>query len=96
MTQWHHLQIVDGRHFVDGVLSTKVRYGRVVLRAKEIHPAVLGGDWALVIGLDTPAGQAALAREIKILEAEIRAGQEPLGADFEAVWDANVDKLHES
>ncbi len=47
-------------------------------------------------GLDTPAGQAALAREIEIFEAEIRAGQEPLGADFDAVWDANVDKLYES
>ncbi len=47
-------------------------------------------------GLDTPAGQAALAREMAIHEAEIRAGQKPLGADFEAVWDADVDKLHES
>ncbi len=47
-------------------------------------------------GLDTPAGQAALEREIEILKAEIRAGQKPLGADFDAVWDANVDKLHKS
>ncbi len=47
-------------------------------------------------GLDTPAGQAALAREMAIFEAEMRAGQKPLGVDFEAVWDENVDKLHEA
>ena len=28
--------------------------------------------------------------------ASLLKGQEPLGAEFEAVWDANVDALYES
>lgn len=36
------------------------------------------------------------AREIAGLYADLLEGQEPLGADFEAVWDANVDVLYET
>jgi len=36
------------------------------------------------------------AREIAGLYAGLLEGQEPLGADFEAVWDANVDILYET
>lgn len=36
------------------------------------------------------------AREIASVFATISEGQEPLGAEFEAVWDGNVDTLYES
>lgn len=36
------------------------------------------------------------AREIAKFYASLSEGQEPLGADFEAVWDANVDSLYEA
>jgi hypothetical protein len=36
------------------------------------------------------------AREIARVYASMSEGQEPLGADFEAVWDANVDSLYEA
>lgn len=36
------------------------------------------------------------AREIAKVYAALSEGQEPLGAEFEAVWDANVDSLYES
>ncbi len=45
---WHHLQIVDGDYYVDGVLSTKAKHDGMAQRAKETHPASGGGDWALV------------------------------------------------
>ena len=47
-SKWHHLQIVDGRYFVDGVLSTKAKYGGMARRVRESHPAEHGGNWALV------------------------------------------------
>jgi hypothetical protein len=48
----------------------------------------------------TASGRAALRaappREaIARAFAKIAEGQEPLGADFEAVWDANTERLHE-
>ena len=36
------------------------------------------------------------AREIAQVYAALSDGQEPLGAEFEAVWDANTDSLYES
>lgn len=36
------------------------------------------------------------ARAIASVFAVLSGGQEPLGEDFEAVWDANVDTLYES
>lgn len=36
------------------------------------------------------------AREIARVYAALSNGQEPLGAEFEAVWDANIDSLYES
>jgi hypothetical protein len=36
------------------------------------------------------------AREIAKVYAALSDGQEPLGAEFEAVWDANVDSLYEA
>ena len=36
------------------------------------------------------------AREIAQVYAALSDGQEPLGAEFEAVWDANVDSLYEA
>ena len=36
------------------------------------------------------------AREIASVFATLSEGQEPLGPEFEAVWDANVDVLYES
>lgn len=36
------------------------------------------------------------AQEISAFYNVLTQGQEPLGSDFEAVWDANVDKLYES
>lgn len=35
-------------------------------------------------------------REIASIYAMLSESQEPLGADFEAVWDANVDSLYEA
>ncbi len=35
-------------------------------------------------------------REIATVYASLSDGQEPLGAEFEAVWDANVADLYES
>lgn len=34
------------------------------------------------------------AQEISSVFAELVEGQEPLGPEFEAVWDANVDELY--
>ena len=34
--------------------------------------------------------------EIAKVYAALSEGQEPLGAEFEAVWDANVDSLYEA
>lgn len=36
------------------------------------------------------------AQEISAFYSELTRGQSPLGAEFEAVWDANVDRLYES
>lgn len=36
------------------------------------------------------------AREIAKVYATLSEGQEPLGAEFEAIWDANVDSLYEA
>jgi hypothetical protein len=35
-------------------------------------------------------------REISSIFASLCEGQEPLGAEFEAVWDANLDDLYQS
>ena len=35
-------------------------------------------------------------RKIAAVYAALSEGQEPLGAEFEAVWDANVTQLYES
>lgn len=35
------------------------------------------------------------ASEIAAVYASLSEGQEPLGKDFETVWDTNVDKLYE-
>lgn len=39
---------------------------------------------------------AEFAEEIASVFAALSKGQEPLGAEFETVWDANVDTLYES
>ncbi len=36
------------------------------------------------------------AQEIASIFASLSEGQQPLGAEFEAVWDANVDALYQS
>jgi len=36
------------------------------------------------------------AQEIASVFASLSEGQEPLGVEFEAVWDANVDALYQS
>ena len=36
------------------------------------------------------------AQEIASIYADLAAKQEPLGREFEVVWDANVDQLYES
>jgi len=36
------------------------------------------------------------AKEIAGVYASLSEGQEPLGAEFEAIWDANVDSLYEA
>lgn len=36
------------------------------------------------------------AQEIAAIFASLSESQEPLGAEFEAVWDANVDALYQS
>lgn len=36
------------------------------------------------------------AQEIASIFASLSEGQEPLGAEFEAVWDANLDTLYQS
>lgn len=36
------------------------------------------------------------ASEIAKIYAVLLDGQEPLGAEFEAVWEANVDQLYET
>lgn len=36
------------------------------------------------------------AQEIASIFADLSDGQKPLGAEFEAVWDANVDLLYQS
>ncbi|MBL4595955.1 MAG: hypothetical protein JKX99_05195 [Robiginitomaculum sp.] len=35
-------------------------------------------------------------REMSAVYAALSDGQEPLGAEFEAVWDQNIDTLYES
>lgn len=35
------------------------------------------------------------ADELQAVNAALRAGQEPLGEEFEAAWDANREKLYE-
>lgn len=37
-----------------------------------------------------------LAEALAEIFADFAANQEPLGAEFEAVWDANVDRLYQS
>lgn len=55
---------------------------------------------ALVYGLlhfGTPRSTSSdFVREIAALYAALLEGQEPLGAEFEAVWDANVAELYEA
>ena len=36
------------------------------------------------------------AKEVASVFAELSKGQKPLGAEFEAVWDDNLDALYES
>jgi len=42
-----------------------------------------------------PAESNLFEREIAGVYASLSEGQEPLGAEFEAIWDANVDSLYE-
>ncbi len=47
----------------------------------------------------TSLSQAAVldfGQEIATVYASLLDGQEPLGTEFEAVWDANVDQLYEA
>lgn len=60
-------------------------------------------DGAHVLYIPTEAGRALVrARDTELTEvlpnqmAEFIAKQEPLGADFEAVWDANAAELYEN
>jgi len=46
--------------------------------------------------LDEPSTAQDFGREIATVYALLSDGQEPLGAEFEAVWDANVADLYES
>ena len=43
-----------------------------------------------------PSTAQDFGREIAAVYASLSEGQEPLGAEFEAVWDANVADLYES
>lgn len=44
----------------------------------------------------TAQEKEAFAKEIASIYASLAAQQEPLGAEFEAVWDQNTDKLYEA
>lgn len=46
--------------------------------------------------LDEPSTAQGFGREIAAVYASLSEGQEPLGAEFEAVWDANVANLYEA
>lgn len=46
--------------------------------------------------LAEPSTAQDFGREIVAVYASLSEGQEPLGAEFEAVWDANVADLYES
>ncbi|MGR3498801.1 MAG: hypothetical protein ACU0E9_07905 [Limimaricola soesokkakensis] len=43
-----------------------------------------------------PAPAKEFAGKVGSIFAALSEGQEPLGAEFEAVWDANMDDLYES
>ena len=43
-----------------------------------------------------PSATQDFGQEIAAVYASLSGGQEPLGAEFEAVWDANVAQLYES
>jgi hypothetical protein len=47
-------------------------------------------------GLPALGEQINFAQEISEIYAALSEGQEPLGAEFEAIWDENVDSLYET
>lgn len=51
-------------------------------------------DTAVIIASKLPSDT--FAREIAAVYAALSERQEPLGVDFEAVWDANVADLYEA
>mgnify|MGYP000945778106 CR=1 FL=1 len=53
-------------------------------------------DCGLFSFVTPPTTISDFAREIAGLYADLLEGQEPLGAEFEAIWDANVDELYET
>ncbi len=48
------------------------------------------------LAFTSTTGSAEFAQEIATVFASLSEGQEPLGAEFEAAWDANVDALYQS
>lgn len=63
---------------------------------EKIHIGPSYSDFVLSLTFPPLSEEADFARQIAEVYAVLSEGQEFLGADFEAVWDANVDVLYES
>lgn len=62
----------------------------------EALPPMPDGSAHLTVYATPPAATGDMERELTAIAADLAAKQEPLGAEFEAIWDANADKLYES
>jgi hypothetical protein len=56
--------------------------------------STVGSNKIVVAPVAVPAMQ--FDREIAGVYASLLEGQEPLGSEFEAIWDAHVDSLYEA
>jgi hypothetical protein len=65
-----------------------------IYSTSQITPTFSFFDDSLAITVSTTAND--FTREISSIFASLCEGQEPLGAEFEAVWDANLNNLYQS
>lgn len=73
------------------------KFGEDELKAHEAAAENLGRYRTLieVINFLEESTRNGDADELQAVNAALRADQEPLGEEFEAVWDANRDRLYE-
>lgn len=82
-------------------ISAAMAAGAITWPGRDEPPYVLVRSPSTVSFVDAPRRPAPVqafnfSREIAQIYADLSAGQEPLGAEFEAAWDAIAPSLYEA